>query len=148
MENPWEFLSVPKLSNPLPTFLYAEETQQFLDRLPNEQTLLSVRDRAIVELLYGSGIRVGELVSLKIEQADLEQQQLRVLGKGNKERMVLFGRAALEALETYLTTVRPRWLRSNTPWIFLNRSGTQLTARSVQRVLKALSIKSGMLKRG
>jgi integrase/recombinase XerC len=150
--NPARLVSTPALPRRLPAVLSAEEINRFLDWIqtpdanPNgnereESNWVRARDRAILELLYGSGLRVSELVSLDANDIDRQQQSVRVRGKGGKERMVPYGSKAREALEVYWP-VRETLRRKNSSDaqrqpVFLNLQGGRLTARSVGRMVKA-----------
>jgi len=128
--------SSPKLDKRLPSFLTTEEVKQLLEA-PDLSTPQGQRDRALLELLYASGLRVSELVSLNLEQVNLDSHEIRVWGKGSKERVVLMGEPAARALSAYLSQGRPKLLgkkRSNA--LFLNRYGERLPERRVQRILE------------
>ncbi|NQT31514.1 MAG: tyrosine recombinase XerC, partial [Deltaproteobacteria bacterium] len=146
-KNPIEQVSSPKLDKRLPSFLTKEEMVRLLNT-PDLSTPLGQRDRALLELLYASGLRVSELVSLTPEQIDMESNEIRVWGKGSKERMVLMGEPAAEALKSYIEDGQAR-LRGEkkTNALFLNRYGQRLPARSVQRLLHKYAIKAGIGKR-
>lgn len=146
-KNPIEQVSSPKLDRRLPSFLTQEEMEKLLNA-PDLSTPLGQRDRALLELLYASGLRVSELVGLTLEQIDLETNEIRVWGKGSKERVVLMGQPAAEALKSYLKEGRAR-LRGGkkTKALFLDRYGQRLTERSVQRLLNQYSKKAGIGKR-
>jgi len=132
--NPAETLSSPKLERALPKFLELDEVLRLLEA-PPEDTPLGVRDRAILETLYGTGIRVGELVNLNIEDVDFSSGLIKVRGKGKRERIVPIGRAGLEALIKYLA-VREKLLRDKgEKALFLDRLGQRLTDRSVRRIV-------------
>lgn len=122
----------PKAETKLPRFLKIEEMQELVEA-PDLSTWLGKRDRALFELLYGSGLRVSEGVGLSLKDLDLSQGWVRVLGKGSKERNVPFGSAAREAIENYLA-VKPGLRDPESP-LFINYQGTRLTARSVARIL-------------
>ncbi|MBI4296059.1 MAG: tyrosine recombinase XerD [Chloroflexi bacterium] len=133
--NPLEDMSAPKLDKRLPSFLTLAEIQRLLEA-PDLSQPHGQRDRALLELLYASGLRVSELVSLDLEQVNLDTQEIRVWGKGAKERVALMGRPAAEALQRYLGDGRPKLLqakRSNA--LFINRYGQRLGARRVQKDL-------------
>jgi integrase/recombinase XerC len=98
--NPAELISSPRLAKKLPTFLGEEETASVME-MPQGNGLQALRDRAILELLYASGLRVSELAGLNEDEIDMQQETLRVLGKGNKERIVPFGSFAARAMEEY-----------------------------------------------
>ena len=145
--NPTKGLSSPKLDRRLPEFLAIEEITRLLEA-PNLTTPQGQRDRAFMELLYASGLRVSELVSLDLEQIDLDAREIRVIGKGSKERMVLMGEPAAKALNNYFDEGRPELLstkKSNA--MFLNRDGGRLTDRSVQSILQEYANKAGIGKK-
>jgi integrase/recombinase XerC len=136
--NPVKGLLTPKKEKKLPSFLYPKEMFELLE-LPGEH-LRGIRDRAIMEVLYGSGIRCGELVGLGMSDLDLSRGYLLVFGKGAKERLAPLGRVGIEALNTYLKKARPRLLQksptgSNEQAVFLNMRGSKLSDRSVRRII-------------
>lgn len=140
-KNPAEFVSTPKLAKKLPRIMTEEEANGLLDRVaeavPQGDRMLK-RDRAILELLYASGLRVSELAGLDLRSMNFGDRLVLVRGKGRKERMVPFGRKAGEALEAYLP-VREHILMDNHTSghaLFLNARGRRLTTRSVDRLLK------------
>ena len=146
-KNPIEQVSSPKLDRRLPSFLTREEMERLLGA-PDLSTPLGQRDRALLELLYASGLRVSELTGLTLEQIDLNSNEIRVWGKGSKERVVLMGQPAAEALKSYLREGRAKLLgekKSNA--LFLNRYGQRLPERSVQRLLEQYAKKAGIGKR-
>lgn len=129
----------PRLEKKLPNHLTVEEVMRFME-MPDTETVLGKRDRAINELLYGAGLRVSELVGLNLTDIDFKNRTLRVKGKGRKERIVPFGNHALAALESYLR-VRGELLAEATEEkrdplaVFLNYQGTRITTRSVGRMI-------------
>ena len=130
--------SSPKLDKRLPSFLTIEEMLRLLEA-PDLSTPQGQRDRALLELLYASGLRVSELVNLNLEQANLDSREIRVRGKGSKERVVLMGEPAAEALRAYLKQGRPKLFASKirmTNALFINRYGERLPERRVQRILE------------
>lgn len=134
-ENPFVLVATPKKEKKLPKVLYVDEIEQLLAQ-PDLSTPLGLRDRAILEVLYASGMRVGELVGLELNSLDLQVGTALVFGKGAKERYVPLGRPAMAALQQYLVKGRPQ-LASNDheKHLFLNFRGGPLTARSVRRML-------------
>jgi integrase/recombinase XerC len=140
--NPAEGLSTPKLNRYLPKTLSVDEATALMER-GYGNTLLDLRDRAIVELFYSSGLRVSELTGLDVGALDLREKLVRVLGKGRKERIVPIGRKSHEALLVYLEA---RGMPDADVPLFLNARGGRLTPRSVQRNLKARLIKAGIIK--
>lgn len=146
-KNPIEQVSSLKLDKRLPSFLTQEEMEKLLGA-PDISTPLGQRDRALLELLYASGLRVSELTGLTPEQIDLDSNEIRVMGKGSKERMVLMGEPAAAALKSYLKEGRPRLTaKKKSPALFLDRYGQKLTERSVQRRLQQYAKKAGIGKR-
>jgi len=131
--SPVDGLSTPRREQYLPKVLSAEQVGAFLDQPVAGQRLLVLRDLALFELVYSCGLRVGEVTSLDIGSIDLDVQQVRVLGKGNKERIVPIGRQAATALNHYLADRGDTTIDDP---LFLNYRGGRLTARSVQRNLK------------
>jgi integrase/recombinase XerC len=139
--------SSPKLDKRLPKFLTPEETVRLLEA-PDSATARGQRDRALIELLYASGLRVSELASLNPEQVNLETNEIRVWGKGAKERVVLMGKPAAAALAGYLSRGRPQLLgEKRSSALFLNRNGGRLTERSIQRLLGKYTRAVGIKKR-
>jgi integrase/recombinase XerC len=139
--------SSPKLDKRLPKFLTPEETVRLLEA-PDSATARGQRDRALIELLYASGLRVSELASLNPEQINLETNEIRVWGKGAKERVVLMGKPAAAALAGYLSRGRPQLLgEKRSSALFLNRNGGRLTERSIQRLLGKYTRAVGIKKR-
>jgi len=140
-ENPSKAVSTMKFAQPLPRIMTEEEMNAFLDRLAQGAASgdpVLIRDRAILELLYASGLRVSELVGLDLRTVNFGDGIVLVRGKGDKERIVPFGSKARDALSAYLP-VRERTLHENkktTGALFLNLRGGRLTTRSVDRLLK------------
>ncbi|MEE8184019.1 MAG: site-specific tyrosine recombinase/integron integrase [Acidobacteriota bacterium] len=131
--NPADSLSGPKLPKHIPQHLTETEVSLLL-ATPDRRTLLGKRDGAVLELLYATGIRVGELVRLSRDDCDFRQRFIRVLGKGKKERIVPFGRQAEIAMREYLDC-RDRQGRWPDRFLFLNARGGRLSDRSVRRIL-------------
>ena len=148
--NPAKLVSTPRLEKRLPTHLSVEDAVRFIET-PDATTDLGKRDRAILEMLYGTGVRVSELVKLDLRDVDFRGRMIRVKGKRRKERIVPFGEPALHALMRYLTEVRPAFL-NNAPAaerddaaVFLNYQGTRITTRSVGRMVdKYIKICAGI----
>jgi len=138
----------PKLDKRLPAFLSQDEINRLLEA-PDLSTPQGQRDRALLELLYASGLRVSEIASLDVEQVDFETNEIRVWGKGAKERVVLMGKPAAEALTAYLKKGRPELLggKKTSKALFVNRYGGCLTERSVQKLLERYAGIAGIKKR-
>lgn len=138
-ENPAAGVPVPKLDRPLPKVLKAADAAALCDLPPGDDGV-GQRDRAVLELLYGSGLRVAELCSLDVDDVDTRAGRLRVTGKGRKERQVPISRPAGKAVESYVRGGRADMLRSETPpdsrhALFLNARGRRLGPRSVRSML-------------
>ncbi len=133
--NPAESISAPKLPKKLPRDMTVDEVFALLDRITGQEPA-DIRDRAILEFLYATGLRVGELASLDLHDIDLSAGVVRVMGKGRKERMVPFGSKAKEALRTWMKATRDRREKADAPEaLFLNLRGGRLTDRSERRIL-------------
>ena len=138
--NPAKMVATPKIERKLPNHLSMEDAVRFIE-VPDPHTPLGRRDRAILEFLYATGIRVGELVGINVTDVDLRERTVRVFGKRRKERIVPFHAHALQALLHYLAESRPLFL-NNAPLAerdekacFLNYQGTRITTRSVGRMI-------------
>jgi len=139
--------SSPKLDKRLPDFLSQKEVLELINA-PDLSTPQGQRDRALLELLYASGLRVSELVNLDIDKVNLDANEIRVWGKGSRERMVLMGRPAAAALVTYISQGRTILLGGKkNPALFVNRSGRRLVDRRVQRILEKYSAVAGINRR-
>ncbi len=145
--NPLATTSSPKLERRLPAFLSAQEMSRLL-AAPDISTPQGQRGKALLELLYASGLRLSEIVRLNLAQLNLGAREARVWGKGSKERVVLMGRPAVAALELYLAQGRPRLLGGGrTDALFINRDGRRLAERRVQLILKGYARQIGLEKR-
>jgi len=137
----------PKLPRSLPRPLPVEEVGRLLEA-PREDSALGLRDRALLELLYGSGLRVSELVGLDVDDVDLDEGAVRVLGKGGKEREVPLGRFGREAAAAYVTRARPGFASARSRGaLFLNQRGGRLTRQSVNRILAGYVRAAGIRRR-
>ena len=134
-DNPAKVVSTPKQDKSVPSFLSEEEMQEFLD-LPQTAKPLDLRDKAMLELLYATGIRVSELVGICLEDVKFASRLIRIKGKGKKERLVPFGRTAEKSLRSYLR-VRPLLNKEQVEetTFFLNYRGQKLSSRSVERTV-------------
>jgi len=146
-ENPTEGVGRPKVPRNLPRPLSVAEIQAILES-PAEGDVVGARDRAILETMYGAGLRISELVGLDVDEVDLEEGSLRVIGKGDKQRVVPLGRFAREALASYLTRSRPALAGVRTRGaLFLNQRGGRLTRQGVAKILAAAARRAGVVKR-
>jgi integrase/recombinase XerD len=142
-DNPAAEIELPRRTRRLPRTLSAGEAERLIEAAAGT-TPRSLRNRALVELLYGSGLRISEATGLEKSGVDLEERAVRVLGKGNKERVVPLGRQAVEALRRYLSRGRPYLDRRNRPELFLNAKGGPLTRSGAFLILRDLAAKAGL----
>ena len=146
-ENPLEKISSPKLDKKLPSYLTGDEINRFL-LAPDISTPVGQRDKAILELLYASGLRVSELAHLHRSQIDMDTREIRVIGKGSKERLVLMGKPAQQAIAAYLKEGRHKLQgKKKTEAVFINRYGKQLIERRIQKIVKYYAKQSGINKK-
>ena len=138
--SPFELITAPKSASNLPEVLTPEDVEQLLNFKPS--SLIEIRDLAIVEMMYSSGLRVSETVNINVSDFEEGMSFLRVLGKGSKTRLVPIGRFAISAINNWLGE-RDK-IVSNTDALFLNSKGTRLTVRSVQLRLKKMALKQGL----
>ena len=142
--DPTEFLLVPKIERYLPETLSAPEIERLIAAAAGK-TPLEIRDRAIVELLYASGLRVSELCGARLENLDLDEGFIRVIGKGNKPRLVPVGAQARDALRRYLDAGRPALVGKKTGGeVFLSVRGRRLTIQRVWQLMVALGKRAGL----
>ena len=130
--NPAKLVSNPKVSKLLPRFLSVDEVFSLVEK-PEGIGFIPVRDKAILELLYSSGLRVSELSGLNIEDLNIKESLIKIRGKGKKERIVPVGSKAIDALKSYM--IERMLLKSKDKALFLNRMGTRLTDRGVRRIV-------------
>ena len=145
--NPAEMVQTPKVEKYMPTFLSVDETFQLLDD-QGDHSVSGLRDSAMLELFYSSGLRLSELAGLNVTDFDFRQALVKLRGKGKKERIVPVGNQALQAIEEYLkktTEVRKKCDENlfKNP-LFLNTRGKRITARSIARIVDAMTVKSGI----
>jgi integrase/recombinase XerC len=142
--NPFKTIRNPKKDKKLPNFLQHDELKTIFDSI-DMSTSLGLRNRLIIELLYATGIRVSELTSLEINNIDMSNQEIRILGKGSKERIVFFGDYAKHYLNLYLNEARPELLDKNkTNILLLNNSGTPLSSRGVELIVDEVVKKAAL----
>ncbi len=145
-KNPAETVLTPKRGRPVPRYLPVDETFRLLDGMKGD-SVLALRNSAILETLYSTGLRVSELVGTNVGDVDFDGGLVRVLGKGSKERLVPVGNKALRCIRTYLgrRTLGKTVYHDNGAPLFLNRSGGRLSARSVARVLEKATKQLGLM---
>ena len=145
--DPSRAVSRPKVPRNLPRPLAVSEVESMLTT-PPEGDVVGLRDRAILEALYGAGLRISELVGLDVDDVDLEEGSIRVFGKGSKERLVPLGRFAVGAFEGYLTRARPALARTGSgAAMFLNQRGGRLTRQGAAKILGRAARNAGIKKR-
>ena len=143
-QNPLPKRGVMKLESRLPRFISQSDAEKLV-QAPETSEALGPRDRALLELIYAAGLRVSEARDLNIGDVTLNTRELKVTGKGSKQRAVLMGEAARDALALYLREVRPRLARRESGnALFLNRFGSRLSQRSIQTKVKRYAVKAGL----
>ena len=143
--NVFSLVNGPKKSKKLPRYFEYNELEE-LFKVPDTRTALGQRDLLILEMLYATGVRVGELVSIKVKDIDMSNHNILILGKGNKERLVQFGEYCEEALKMYLGDGRVALNSKDSDYLFLNNNGGELTERGVRFILDRLIQKTGINK--
>lgn len=155
--NPAQHIALPKKTRKLPEVLTVEEVFKMLES-PDSDSQQGIRDRAILETLYGTGMRVSELTNLQKDQLHFDIGFVRVIGKGNKERLIPLGEIAIEAIERYTTSVRPFHAAVKDPKlghkqsertgnrVFLNRRGTPLSRMSIWNIVQQYAGEAGITK--
>jgi integrase/recombinase XerD len=142
--DPAELLSLPRLVRYLPETMNQVEVKRLLEADLSARPF-PLRDRAIIELFYSSGLRISELTGARLENLNLNERVLRVIGKGSKTRIVPIGRAACEAIDRYLTRERVNLVRKKTGnELFLSRHGRKLTTQRIWQVVKEIAASAGM----
>ncbi len=142
-ENPAHEIRAPRAWPSLPKFLSCDQVEQLLDE-PDPSTAIGLRDRALLELLYATGMRVSELVSVKPLDLNLKGGYLTCMGKGSKERLVPIGRSAVKWIRQYQRTSRPILAKSNSPWLFVNARGGPLSRVGFWKILKKYGKQAGL----
>ena len=136
--NPFKSIRNPKKEKKLPNFLQYEELETIINSIKLDNPL-NIRNRLIIELLYASGIRVSELVNLKISDIDFNKREIRVLGKGSKERITFYGDYCEEILNIYLDSAREELLQDkNNDYLILNKYGNKITSRGIESIINKL----------
>lgn len=141
-KNPLLALSTPRYRRGLPLFLKVRDIERMLSSAGEDP--LGIRNRAILELLYSTGLRVSELVSLNLSDFNPDKEELRIRGKRGKERLVFIGKKAKEALERYLRESRPLLDKEGEKALFLNRKGRRLSVRGVHKIVGKMAKESGL----
>ena len=143
--NPTDALKSPKLGLHLPEYLSMDEIDNLLDIEVTDP--FSARNKAILELMYATGLRISEVISLEFKNVDFEECIVRVMGKGSKERIVPINDYALDALNTYIEEYRPLMVKNEVNnYLFLNNHGKQMTRQGIFKMIKAECLKKGITK--
>ncbi|WNS77164.1 tyrosine recombinase XerC [Bacillus sp. DTU_2020_1000418_1_SI_GHA_SEK_038] len=144
-ENPFALASIPRLEKKLPEFFYEEEMKELFNACETE-TILGQRNKALLELLYATGMRVGECSNIQLKDIDMYLSTVLVHGKGNKQRYIPFGSFAHDALQYYINNGRRSLLKKEAPndYLFLNNKGKPLTARGIRYILNKLIEQSSL----
>ena len=136
--NPMNLIKTPKIDKKLPKFLNYDDLEKILS-IPDTTTFLGKRNALILELLYSTGVRVSELVNIKLNDIDLSEEKILILGKGNKERYVLFGSKAKEKILDYL-----KEKTDNSPYLIVNRYGNKITDRGIGKILDSIILEASL----
>ena len=146
--NPFDYVSTPKKEKKLPNYLGVIELETIFN-IPDLNTSLGQRNRLILELLYATGIRVGELVNIKLNDIDLNRKEIRILGKGNKERIDLFGEYCLDYINLFINDGRTKIIKKNNSscdYLIINNRGNKITTRAVEQIINDIVKKASIKK--
>ena len=144
--NPAELLGSPKIGSPLPRYLDLPTVDRLLDA-PESNSLTGLRDRAMLHLLYGAGLRVTELITLRVSDLEESAGTIRVIGKGNKQRIVPVGREALAVLDEYLRIQRPQLLKGrSSAFLFVTARGSAMTRQGFWKLLRVHGKEAGIFR--
>ncbi|MFT4020026.1 MAG: site-specific tyrosine recombinase XerD [Acinetobacter sp.] len=142
-DNPMTGHQLPKLGRPLPKDLSEAQVEALIDA-PDLNNALGVRDRTMLEVLYACGLRVSELITLRVDFLNLKQGFVRILGKGNKERLVPLGEIACEWLQRYFTEARPQLLKTSSDYVFLTQQGGIMSRQNFWYAIKRYALIAGI----
>lgn len=145
-KNPFILIKNPKKEKKLPTFFYYNEIEELLDAT-NDNTNLEIRDALILEFLYATGIRVSELVNIKVNDIDINNQKIKITGKGNKDRIAFYNSKAKEKLNKYLKIARPNLVKTFEDNLIVNYKGQPITTRSIRNILNKIMEKTALNKK-
>lgn len=134
--NIFKTISNPKLDKKLPNFLSEEEMREILDNIDISDKL-GKRNKLIIEILYATGIRLSELINIKLKDIDVKERTIRIMGKGSKERIVLFGKYALNAINDYL-----EYRNNDNEYLIQNNKGNKITSRGVEKIIDKIALTS------
>ena len=144
INNPFIYVKMPKQAKKIPEFLFYNEVVTLLDSFDTSKKE-EVRNRLLIEIMYGCGLRVSEVCSLQINDIDFAQGYIRICGKGDKERIVPFYNALGLNLKNYIQNIRPFWVKDlHSNYVFVNQRGTPLTSRGVQYIVNKAVVNAGL----
>jgi len=144
--NPAELLSAPKIGSALPKYLDAGAVDHLIEA-PSDDTQTGLRDRAMLDLLYATGLRVSELIRVRVADLDEAAGVLRVVGKGDKQRLIPVGRQALQSIASYFEDLRPQLLKGRvSPFLFVTAHGSAMTRQGFWKLLRAHGKKAGIFR--
>ena len=141
--NPTNLIGLPKNQFRLPKYLNIEELEKTLS-IPDKSNKLGKRDLLILEMFYSTGVRLSELINIKICDIDIKNRTIKVTGKGNKERIVFFSKECSKYLDDYLKNSRPLLVKDAIDYLFINGNGKRLTTSGVQYIINDIFLKSGI----
>ena len=143
--NPMILISNPKIEKKLPKVIYYNELEEIM-KTPDLNTPLGVRDSLILELLYSTGVRVSELVNIKISDINFNKKEIRILGKGSKERIALYGSKCSNVLEHYIHDIRSNLYNEkySSEWLLLSKTGKQINQREIRFIIDDIVNKAGL----
>ena len=139
--NPLKFIDYPKYTKKIPEYIYDSQLEKLLNEKTSENVEIELRNKLIIHLLLDTGVRVSELVNIKVHDIDVEERIIKVFGKGSKERFVFFTSKTKELLTNYLIKRKEKAITDN---LFINYKGEKLTERSVQKIIKLVGEKIGL----
>lgn len=141
-DNPCELIEAPKLRKTLPKILSKEEINKILDIELKDK--FDYRNKAMLEIMYASGLRISELINLKVKDVNTLNDVVRVMGKGSKERLVPLGDYAIYYLNIYLNKYRRMFLKENNNYLFLNKNGTNMTRQALFKIIKKIALEKNI----
>lgn len=141
--NPMLLISNPKLEKKLPNYINYKDLE-VLFHIPDQNDVLGLRNALVLELLYSSGVRVSELVNIKLSDIDFQNERILIVGKGNKERYVLYGEVCKNLLHKYLKESRSKLVKTSNDYLLLNKFGNKITDRAIRMIIDDIVKKSSL----
>lgn len=141
--NPVLLISNPKLEKKLPNYINYKDLE-VLFHIPDQNDVLGLRNALVLELLYSSGVRVSELVNIKLSDIDFQNERILIVGKGNKERYVLYGEVCKNLLHKYLKESRSKLMKTSNDYLLLNKFGNKITDRAIRMIIDDIVKKSSL----